>query len=181
MERLTPKLIAYRLHDFGMAMADVEDAEAAETIDICATANVAIGVRPGIGPLDDRFRTRDVGRLAVFEKSGVDVLAERVDGFARDPRRVRGRDLRLADQLESALGVLINVACPINGNFLLLQLHRAWRCECAQCYKAFSPPRFLYDASSAVTSCSRWHRNGSTTLRRWDEQSILPALLRKRT
>jgi hypothetical protein len=117
VERLAAKLIAYRLHDLGMPMADVEDTEAAEAIDVRPAGNVAVRIWPGIGPLDDRFRVRYVGRLSIFEKSGVDVAAERLDGFARDPRRIGGRDLGLADQLESALGVLINVACPINGNF----------------------------------------------------------------
>jgi hypothetical protein len=117
VERLTAKLIAYRAHDLGMAMADVEDAEAAQAIDVGAAGNVAIGVRPGIGPLDDRFRARDVRRLAIFKESGIDVVAERLDGFARDPRRIGGRDLRFADQLEGVLCVLINVACTINGNF----------------------------------------------------------------
>jgi hypothetical protein len=103
VERLAAKLIAYRADDLGMAMADIEDAEPSEAIEVRAAGNVAIGVWPGIGPLDDRFRALGVRRLAIFKKSGVDVIAERLDGFARDPRRVGGRDLGLADQLECAL------------------------------------------------------------------------------
>jgi hypothetical protein len=34
------------------------------------------------------------------------VVSETVDGFARDPTGVVGRDLRLGDEVENGLGVL---------------------------------------------------------------------------
>ena len=61
--------------------------------------DVAIGVRPGVGPLDDGAGAFDVGRLAVFEEARIDVVAKRLDRFARDPGRVVGRDRRLGDQV----------------------------------------------------------------------------------
>lgn len=80
-------------------MADVEDAEAAQTIEVGAAGDVAIGVEAGVGPLDDRRRAPGVARLAILEKSGVDVPAERLDGLARDPFRIGGRDVSLFDEV----------------------------------------------------------------------------------
>ena len=93
VQRLAAQLIGHGLDDFGIAMTDVEDAEAAQAIDVRAPGDVAIGVRSGVGPLDDGAGVACVGRFAVFEKARIDVVAKRLDGFARDPRRFVRRDL----------------------------------------------------------------------------------------
>jgi hypothetical protein len=92
-------LIGDGFDDFWIAMADVEDAEAAQTVDVRASRNVAIRVRSRIRPLDDRSGAARVGRLAILEKAGVDVISERLDRFACDPRRLGLRYLALFDQL----------------------------------------------------------------------------------
>jgi hypothetical protein len=99
-------LIHHRFDDLRVAMADVEDAEAAQAIEVLSPVHVAVRVRSGVGPLDHRARTLDVAGFAVLEKPRVDVLAETVDGLARDPTRVLGRDLRLGDEVEDGLRVL---------------------------------------------------------------------------
>ena len=84
-----------------MTVSDVEDAEAAETVEIFAPVDVAIGVRPGVRPFDDRAGAADVARFTVFQEARIDVVAETIDGFARDPAGVVGRDLRLGDEVEN--------------------------------------------------------------------------------
>ena len=74
-------------------MSDVEDAEAAETVEVGATGNVAIGVRPGVGPLDDRAGATRIGRLAVLQESGIDVIAKRLDRLAGNPFRLGRADV----------------------------------------------------------------------------------------
>jgi hypothetical protein len=75
-----------------VTVADVEDPEAAETIDVLATVDVredVTGVAPfHRGAVQRAFRAR----FAVFEKSGVDVIAKAVDGFADDPIGLRAID-----------------------------------------------------------------------------------------
>jgi hypothetical protein len=89
-----------------MTVPHVEDAEAAETIEILATVHVAVRVRSGVRPFDDGAGTADVAGFAVFQEARVDVVSETVDGFARAPTGVVGRDLRLGDEVENGLGVL---------------------------------------------------------------------------
>ena len=84
-----------------MTVSDVEDAEAAEAVEVLAAVDVAIGVRPGVRPLDDGAGAADVAGFAVFQEARVDVIAETLDGFARDPAGVVGRDLRLGDEVEN--------------------------------------------------------------------------------
>jgi hypothetical protein len=96
---LAPHLIGDRFKNFWISMADVEDAEASQAIDVRSAGNVSVGVRPGVGPLDDRPGATRVGRLAVFQKAWIDVFSKGLDGFARDPRRLGGRDLALFDQI----------------------------------------------------------------------------------
>lgn len=76
MQRLAAQLIGYRFNDFGIAVADVEDAESAQAVEVDASGYVAIGVRSGIRPLDDRAGAARVGRLAIFEESRIDVIAK---------------------------------------------------------------------------------------------------------
>jgi hypothetical protein len=95
---LTPHLIGDGFENFWISMADVEDAEAAEAVDVRAPRNVSVGVRPGVGPLDDRPGAARVSRLAIFQKAGIDVVSKRLDGLARNPRRLGRRDLALFDQ-----------------------------------------------------------------------------------
>jgi hypothetical protein len=98
VQRLAPHLVDHGFDDFGIAMADVEDAEPAQAVDVGASGDVAIRVRARIRPFDDRAGVPRIGRLAILQKSGIDVLLERVDRFARDPLRLGGRDLVLLDQ-----------------------------------------------------------------------------------
>lgn len=101
-----------------MAVPDVEDAEAAETVQILATVYVAIRIRSGVRPLDDRAGAAGVAGFAVFQEARVDVVAETVDGFARDPAGVIGGDLRFGDEVENGLGIFEYVAFAVGRNFL---------------------------------------------------------------
>jgi hypothetical protein len=81
-----------------MAVPDVEDAEAAQTIDVFASVDVGEDVS-GIAPLDGG-RERSLGTgFPVREKTGVDVVAEPVDGFADDPIGLRAIDRRGMDDV----------------------------------------------------------------------------------
>lgn len=80
-------------------MADVEDAEAAQTIYIFAAGDVLIGIWSRIGPLDDGAGALRVRRLAILEEAGVDVIAKPIDRLARDLLSLVGRDLALRDQV----------------------------------------------------------------------------------
>ena len=96
MQRLALELRAHGADDFGMPMSDVEYAEAAETVDVFAAVDVRKNVA-GIRPLDRRVERAARARFAVFEKTGVDVIAESVDGLADDPIRLRAIDRRGVD------------------------------------------------------------------------------------
>jgi hypothetical protein len=54
VQRLALHLIDDGLDDFRIAMADVKDSEAAQTIDILSSVNVAVRVGTGVGPLYNR-------------------------------------------------------------------------------------------------------------------------------
>jgi len=73
-------------------MPDVENPKAAETVDVFLAGDVAVAVRSGVFPLDDGRRAIDVRGFAVFEKSGIDVVAKVVDRLANDPIALVGRD-----------------------------------------------------------------------------------------
>ena len=62
-------------------MADVEDAETAEAVDILSAVDVAVGVRTCVRPFDRGDRVLDRGRFAILEKAGIDVIAETFDGL----------------------------------------------------------------------------------------------------
>jgi hypothetical protein len=81
-----------------VTVPDVEDAEAAETIDIFAAADVGKDV-PGIAPLDGGIERALRAGLAVFEKPWIDIIAKTVDGFADDPIRLRAIDRRGVDDV----------------------------------------------------------------------------------
>jgi hypothetical protein len=74
-----------------MAVAAVEDAEPAQTVDVLAAAHVGENVAR-IGPLDGGVERAFCARFAVFEEAGVDVIAKRFDRFADDPIRLRAID-----------------------------------------------------------------------------------------
>ena len=93
MQRLAIELRANRIDDLRMPVTDVEDAEAAEAIDIFAAVDVREDVA-AVGPLDGRIERALRTGLAVLEKSGVDVIAKPVDGFADDPIGLRAIDRR---------------------------------------------------------------------------------------
>lgn len=98
MQRLPPHLIYHRFNDLGIAVPDVENAESAKAVDVLLAVDVAIGVRTCIRPLDDRGRAFGGRCFAILQETGIDVVAKRLDGFARDPSRVLRSDLRLGDQ-----------------------------------------------------------------------------------
>lgn len=99
VQRFTIELRRDRLHDFRMAVADVKNAEAAQTIDIFLTVDVAIRVGSRVGPLHGGRRILKRRRFAVLEESGVDVIAEAGERFPGDPCSVGRIDLRLIDQV----------------------------------------------------------------------------------
>jgi hypothetical protein len=76
-----------------MAMSDVEDAESTQTVDVFAAVHVGEDVA-GIAPLDRCVERSLRTGFAIFEKTGVDVVAKTVDGFADDPIRLRAIDRR---------------------------------------------------------------------------------------
>jgi hypothetical protein len=81
-----------------MAVPDVEDPEAAETVDVPAAVDVGeriAGIRPLDGGVERPLRTG----LAVFEEPGIDVIAKAVDGFADDPIGIRTIDRGLMDEV----------------------------------------------------------------------------------
>jgi hypothetical protein len=80
-----------------MAVADVEDAEAAQTVDVLAAVDVGEDVAR-VRPLDGGVERSLRARLAVLEEAGVDVFAETLDGFADDPVRLRAIDRRGFDE-----------------------------------------------------------------------------------
>lgn len=86
MQWLAAKLIADGFDDFGIPMTDVEDAEAPQTIDVGPSGNVTIRVRSGVRPFDHRAGAMRIGRFAVLEKAGINVVAKRVDRLVRNPR-----------------------------------------------------------------------------------------------
>jgi hypothetical protein len=81
-----------------MAVSDVEDAETAQTIDVFAAVDVGKDV-PRIRPLDRRVERAAGAGLAIFEETGVDVIAKTVDRFADDPIGLRAIDRRGVDEL----------------------------------------------------------------------------------
>jgi hypothetical protein len=99
VQGLAPHLIADGFDDFWMAMAHVENAEAAQAVQVGAAGNVAIGVRSGVGPFNDGACAAGVGRFSILEEAGIDVRSERLDGFARDPLCLLLRDLAILDEL----------------------------------------------------------------------------------
>jgi hypothetical protein len=105
---LALQLIEERLDDFRVPMPDVENPETAQTVEVLAAVDGAEGVGPGIGPFYNRGSMLQVGRLAILEKPGIDVIAERGDGFARNPFRFFRCDLALRDQLQRVVCILVN-------------------------------------------------------------------------
>jgi len=85
---LAAQLVLYRGDDFRVAVTDVEDAEATQTVDIVTSVEIAVGVRTGIGPLDDRAGLSNVAGLAVFQKARVYMVAKRLNRLFGDPARL---------------------------------------------------------------------------------------------
>src|SRR5579863_1246463 len=116
MQRLPPQLVHDGFDDFRMAMPDVENTETAETVDVFAAADVAIRIRPGVGPFDDGLGAFDGAGFAILEKTGVDMLAKCVDCLARDPARLVRSDLRQRDEVEHSLRVFECLARSVVAN-----------------------------------------------------------------
>jgi hypothetical protein len=95
---LALELRAHRIDDLRMAVTDVEDSEAAEAIDVFAAVDVREHVA-AIGPLDRSVERAFRAGLAIFEKSGIDVIAKPFDGFADDPIGLRAIDRRGVDEV----------------------------------------------------------------------------------
>jgi len=96
VQRLALQLRVHRSHDFGVPVSNVEDAEAAQAIDVLAAVDVGENVS-GVGPLDRRIERALCAALAVFEETGIDVIAETVDGFLDDPSRLGAVDRPAVD------------------------------------------------------------------------------------
>ena len=79
-------------------MADVEDSEAAQTIDVFAPVDVGEDVA-GVAPLDRGVERSLCSPLFIFEETGIDVIAKRVDGLADDPIGLRAIDRRGMDDV----------------------------------------------------------------------------------
>lgn len=99
MQRLAVELRFDGVDDFRVAVADVENAEAAEAIDVLFAVDVAIAVRTRVRPFDGGGGVVDRCGFTVLQKSRIDVIAEVVDGLACDPRGVVRRDRRLFDEV----------------------------------------------------------------------------------
>ena len=74
-----------------MAVPDVEDAESAEAIDVFAAAT-SVKTLPESDHSTAASSVPFGARFAVFEETGVDVIAKRFDRFAHDPIRLRAID-----------------------------------------------------------------------------------------
>ena len=98
VQSLPFELCAHRSDHLGMAVPDVEDAEAAEAVDILATAHVGEDVA-GVAPLDGSIEASHRTGLPIFEETRVDVVAKAVDGFADDPFGLRAIDRRGVDDV----------------------------------------------------------------------------------
>ena len=92
------ELRAHRAHHFGMAVSDVEDAEAAQTVDVLAAVDVGKDVA-GVAPLNGGIEGSPRTGLSILEEARVDVVAKAVDGFADDPIRLRAIDRRGVDDV----------------------------------------------------------------------------------
>jgi hypothetical protein len=81
-----------------MPVADVEDAETTEAIDVFAAVDVGEDV-PAIGPLDGGVERALRAGLPVLEKTRVDVVAKSFDGLADDPIGLRAIDRGRMDEV----------------------------------------------------------------------------------
>jgi hypothetical protein len=79
-------------------MADIEDAEPAETIDVFFAVDVAIRIGARIRPFHDGCGAIRRSGFAIFQEAGIDVIAKRLDRFARNPSGILRRDVRLGDE-----------------------------------------------------------------------------------
>jgi hypothetical protein len=98
VQRLAFELRAHRAHHLGMTVPDVEDAEAAQAVDVFAAVHVGEDVA-GVAPLDGGIERSLRAGLAIFEETRVDVVAKAVDGFADDPIGLRAIDRRGVDDV----------------------------------------------------------------------------------
>jgi hypothetical protein len=85
MQWLTIELGLNGGDDLWVTMADIENAEAAQTIDVLFAGYVAIAIRPRVRPFDRGCGVFDRCRFPVFQKSWIDVVAEIFYGFIGDP------------------------------------------------------------------------------------------------
>jgi hypothetical protein len=98
VQRLPVELRADGGDDLGVTVADVEDSESAEAVDVFPAVDVREDVA-AVGPLDGGVERAFGARFAVFEKTGVDVVAKPIDGFADDPIGLRAIDRRGVDEV----------------------------------------------------------------------------------
>jgi hypothetical protein len=80
-----------------MPVTEVEDAEAAEAVDVLAAVDVREDVAR-VGPLDGGVERALSAGVSVLEETGVHVVAKTVDGLAHDPIRLRAIDRRGVDE-----------------------------------------------------------------------------------
>jgi hypothetical protein len=75
-----------------MPVPDIENAEAPKAIDILVTLNVTVAVWPRVAPFNNGAGAVYLCGFPVFEESRIHVIAKVFNRFARDPRRLFGRD-----------------------------------------------------------------------------------------
>ncbi len=80
-----------------MAVTDVKDTEAAQTVDITAAVEIAVRVGPASAHSSDCAGLADVA-LAVLQKPGVYVVAKRLNGLFGHPARLFGAGIGAFDE-----------------------------------------------------------------------------------
>jgi hypothetical protein len=86
-------------------MSDIEDAEAAQEVDVFAAAQVAERVAAGVSPLDGGVGRAVRGGLAVFEEAGIHVIPKGVDRLARYPSGLGRFDRGARDHVQDMAGI----------------------------------------------------------------------------
>ena len=90
-------------------MADVENAESAEAVEVLLAHHVAVAVWACVAPFDHGACAVDFGGLAVFQKSRVDVIAEIFHRFPGDPSRLFGADGGRFYEVENLLRIFVGL------------------------------------------------------------------------
>jgi hypothetical protein len=109
VQRLTVELVNDGLYYFWMAMPDVVNAKAAETIDVFFSVYIHKGVRACVLPFHGGELSVFRNRLAVAEKAGIYVVAEVLDRLARYPLCLVFCNVGFGDQIENLARIGVDV------------------------------------------------------------------------